>query len=289
MKYIKSLRTLCVWYCISALNSQMHQLHTSFMLWAYQGSWIFQCPVTVRVVFFTFFESDSFRFKLLDKGYNICTTPRSSNILNVLPDWHRHRISCLGLEGSMNSGLTNQRTGSPFPLLICSTSLSFNHILNTGHSTLCSFSQYHSVPHILSSSFTPFLPQSFSHGLIPSIRPFLCPSQTIYQEWHPFPFYPSSFQHRLQHKTPQVKSNRRRVDGENEKRGMKDLGEKKSLISKALNPILYHGQDRWRCILRDCVCVCLTEVDLEKNQLAPLVWHHSLFKWSLKHPDTFIC
>lgn len=56
---------------------------------------------------FRFFESDSFNFKLLDKGYNFLLFVFIPEAPIFWMFFLIHRISCLGLEGSMNSGLTN--------------------------------------------------------------------------------------------------------------------------------------------------------------------------------------
>lgn len=184
-----------------------------------------------------------FRFKLLDKGYNFLLFVFVPEAPIFWLFFLIYTVSCLGLKGSMNSGLKNPKNWQPIsPPYLLSLHLIYPYFNTTGHSTLCSFSQCRIVPHILSLPIALSFPQSFSHGLIPSIRPFLCPSQTIYREWHPFPFHPSSFHHHLQHKTPRGKKQQKKSRGkESEKRNERLGWKKKTLISKALNPILYHG------------------------------------------------
>lgn len=133
-----------------------------------------------------FFESDSFRFKLSDMDYNFLLFVFVPEAPIFWAFFLVHTISCLGLEGSTDSGLTKDRTGSPFlPPYLLFLAVIYPYFNTFGHSAApCSFSQCHIVPHFFPSPFILSFPQPFSHVLIPSIRPFLCPSQTIYQEWH---------------------------------------------------------------------------------------------------------
>lgn len=189
-----------------------------------------------QTFFVRFFESDSFRFKLSDMGYNFLLfvfVPEAPIFWAV---FLVHTISCLGLEGSTDSGLTKDRTGSLFlpPYLLFLAAI-YPYFNTFGHSAApCSFPCVTLFQNVLPLPFILSFPQPFSHVLIPSIRPFLCPSQTIYQEWHLLPFssLKLSPQKHLQHKTPEVESKRRRVKGENQKRRMKDLGEKRAWSQK---------------------------------------------------------
>lgn len=106
---------------------------------------------------------------------------------------------------------TKNRTGSSFPPpYLLFLTLIYPFFNTSGHSAcLCSFYPCHIVPRII--FLHPLFFSFLGHALIPTIRPLPCPSQTIYQEWHPFPFHPSSFHHHLQHKTPEVESKRERT------------------------------------------------------------------------------
>lgn len=246
-EYVRSFRTLHV---VLPFSAQYPNASAAYFFYALSELRFLNILVICysKSCFFRFFESDNFRFQLSDTGYHFLLfvfVPEGPIFRAFILI---HTTLCQGLEGS-----TKNRTGSPFPLpYLLFLALICPYFNTSGHSTfLCSFSPFHIVPHILSSPIILSFPQPFPHVLIPSIRPLLCSSQTIYQEWHPFPFYPSSFHHHLQHKTLEVER-KRRVEGKNQKGGMKDLGgEKKSLISKALNPILL--EVCIGCVLRDCV------------------------------------
>lgn len=131
-----------------------------------------------------------------------------------------HTILYLGLEGSMNPSLRKEITGSPanpLHLPIYSSSRSVHHILTLSCYSFFSLSFLHYFYYTqylfflgvtlcrlfcllycalsLALTLSQSLMYSFFHLL-------LCPSQAIYQEWHPFPFQPSSFQHHFQHKDP---------------------------------------------------------------------------------------
>lgn len=79
-----------------------------------------------KVVFVRFSESDNFRFKKLSEFhmaiFHYSYLSLELSIPCFLPDSHSRTV-CLGLRGSMNSCLTKERTGIPFPPP-CSTLLS---------------------------------------------------------------------------------------------------------------------------------------------------------------------
>lgn len=144
--------------------------------------------------------------------------------------WRQHELR-------FNQLKNGQLISTPYLLFL---PLVYPYFNTTGHSTLCSFSQCHIVPHILSSPFTLSVPQSFSHGPIPL-----------------HPSLPLSFTDNLPRvaslplsslklspfttQNPRGKKQQRKSRGREREKRNEGLGRKKSLISKALNPILYHG------------------------------------------------
>lgn len=168
------------------------------------------------VVFARFSDSDSLRFKLWVR-LSRCTLP-----IFLLCPWSSQfsifslikQFLCWGLEGIMKSSLTKERSDwqpkfffPPQSILLLPL---FSHTSShSASATLLSlsfiifFSHCHIEPSLLSS---PFILSSLwsllSLDLSCSLSSiflllWLCPSRTIYQEWHPFTFLPVSSQHRF--------------------------------------------------------------------------------------------
>lgn len=158
----------CMYFCVSELNTQMLEWRTCFMLWANWGSWIFQWPVTVRVVF-----SGSLTQTILGSNFQLIRaiifhylylSPKLQYFehLSWFTQFHVWALK------AAQTGLTKNRTGSSPPPLLFLT-LIYPYFNTSGHSALLfSFSPCHIVPRIfLHPLFYPF----FSHSLMCSSPP----------------------------------------------------------------------------------------------------------------------
>lgn len=214
-----------------------------------------------KVVFVRFSDSDSMRFKLsesftLQFSISLCYVPGGFNSLfsswftlfyvwalnaAITKVWQRSELtgSYSFLSSPLHSHLSHYYFHtSSLPASLCSPFLSsvlFVSLSICLSPSLCPVF----CPHpFLMSSLLCLLPLYASCSVSSSIHLLLsdCSSQAIYQVWHPFTFQPLSFQHHFLHQNPRdwkaKEEEKRELERENERLGW---GEKKTLISKALN------------------------------------------------------
>lgn len=198
----------------------MHQPHIYFMLWAHQGLWIFQCPITLQRCICQVLWVKQSQVQTLSQSFtlqspNIPFVSLELSTLHFLPDqaismlgpWRHHEVKF----DKGEKWLAGKVFFSPQSILLLPepshyflTLLVTLLLLLFYHSPSLSFFHCHIEPSL--SCLSPFILSSLwcllSLYLSCSLSSIfllllLCPSWTIYQERHPFTFLPVSFQHRF--------------------------------------------------------------------------------------------